>query len=100
MAPIRVETGRYGANRIPVHQRLCPFCDASVEDEYHFIFECDMYNDERKSLMDYLRTVEPNFTRLNRNEQLKLVFGNQHNEGIRTLTKTLSICFDKRPTFL
>ena len=34
VAPIKIETCRYGINRIPVNERLCESCE-SVEDEYH-----------------------------------------------------------------
>ena len=31
VAPLKIETGRYGANRVPVEERLCETCN-SVED--------------------------------------------------------------------
>jgi hypothetical protein len=40
--PLRVETGRY--RNIPRHERLCLFCDRGfVEDEIHFVTECDLH---------------------------------------------------------
>ena len=37
---LRIETGRYGSNRIERHERLCEVCTSGqVEDEYHFLFE-------------------------------------------------------------
>ena len=34
---LRIETGRYGRNRIERHERLCELCTSGqVEDEYHF----------------------------------------------------------------
>ena len=43
VAPIRVETGRY--ERLPLNIRLCPFCNAEIEDELHVLTVCPMYTD-------------------------------------------------------
>ena len=41
---LNIETGRF--YNIERHHRLCNMCDKQeVEDEYHFILECDKYND-------------------------------------------------------
>ena len=37
VAPIKIETCRYGLNRAPVDQRVCKTCNV-VEDEFHFMF--------------------------------------------------------------
>ena len=39
VAPIKLETCRYGLNRMPVDQRLCESCNV-VEDECHVIMHC------------------------------------------------------------
>ena len=36
VAPLKIETGRYGVNRVPVEERLCETCN-SVEDEFHVL---------------------------------------------------------------
>ena len=44
--PLRVETERFVGE--PLEQRTCSLCHAdSIEDEVHFLFECDTYNDLR-----------------------------------------------------
>lgn len=44
--PLRIETGRYVGE--PVEQRLCRFCALNaVEDERHFLLECELYNQIR-----------------------------------------------------
>ena len=41
-----IETGRYYS--IARNERLCSMCNKNaIEDEYHFILECDKYNDIR-----------------------------------------------------
>ena len=47
---LRVETGRWTRPVTPREERTCPMCN-KLEDEYHMIFECDMYNELRKTLI-------------------------------------------------
>ncbi len=45
---LRIETGRYGRNRVPIDERYCTICDArDIEDEYHFVIVCPRYNELR-----------------------------------------------------
>ena len=45
---LRIESGRYGRDRLERHQRLCQFCDSQeIEDEYHFIIKCKLYKNIR-----------------------------------------------------
>ena len=43
---LSIETGRY--HNIVQTNRLCPICHTDIEDEFHFILKCPMYNDLRK----------------------------------------------------
>ena len=44
---LRIETGRH--SNIPREQRVCELCEANkVEDEHHFILECQAYEEIRK----------------------------------------------------
>ena len=52
-----IETGRYAKPiATPIDKRLCFHCK-QVENEYHLIFECSLYNSERKSLYDDLSNI-------------------------------------------
>ena len=50
---------------IALEFRLCLFYDDNVEDEYHFFFSCNLYNDLRSSLFDYLQQDVPDFDTFN-----------------------------------
>ena len=44
---LMIEAGRWNRpHRTPRGQRICTVCN-QLEDEYHFLFECRLYNDER-----------------------------------------------------
>ena len=50
---LSIETGRHGANKTPLHQRLCSMCHV-IEDELHFLVSCRIYTDERNKLYESL----------------------------------------------
>ena len=44
----KVETGRYGSQRMDYNPRICYQCNKDeVEDEFHFILICPAYSDIR-----------------------------------------------------
>ena len=49
--PLEVETGRY--RNVPREQRLCHNCIV-VEDEVHFLTECELYNYIRNTMIENL----------------------------------------------
>ena len=52
-----IEAGRWNRpHPTPREQRLCTVCN-QLEDEYHLLFECSLYNDERVAYLKpyYLR---------------------------------------------
>ena len=57
---LEVETGRWARPvRKPLNERLCTFCGV-LEDEYHFILECTVYNEERAKFMKKRFWKRPN----------------------------------------
>ena len=54
---LHIETGRYGKNRIERNERVCQMCSTGdIEDEYYFVFICDIYNELRiKYISTYYR---------------------------------------------
>ena len=45
---LKIETGRYTKPYTPRENRICELCD-DIENEYHVIFNCPLYNSVRKS---------------------------------------------------
>ena len=68
VAPIKIETCRYGLNRLPVDQRLCESCN-ELEDEFHVIMNCGMYVDIRTSLLQSVSTITSDFLNKPQDEQ-------------------------------
>jgi hypothetical protein len=83
---IRLETGRY--ERIWAKERYCPFCPTQVEDEFHDISKCMLYDDMRKVLYAKALSVNGSFHTMTGVEQFVFLFSSL--ELIRLSAKT---CF-------
>ena len=76
--PIRLETGRFC--RLPVDNRLCELCNlGKVEDEFHFMMECSLYQGERERLFNALNV---DIRDDNKEEVFKDLFRNNWREVI------------------
>ena len=77
---IRIETGRFERPKLDANLRFCPACNvnASIEDEFHFIFQCVAYNDLRAIWLSKLKLPE-NFLDLQTPEKLKIVLNKAEN---------------------
>jgi hypothetical protein len=61
--PIHIETGRFA--KIPLNERVCVFCHKNqVEDEKHFLLDCDLYNDLRFNLFQHMCILDNDFMNL------------------------------------
>jgi hypothetical protein len=60
---LSVEKGRH--LKLPRVKRLCTLCSCNaVEDETHFILECEKYSNERKIFLDKVYSVHQDFVNL------------------------------------
>ena len=92
---LRIETGRYARNRLDRALRLCTLCDKSdLEDEYHFVLVCPVYDSIRKKYIRPFYYKRPNifkFINLMQTNQLTV---------LRNLGKFLSESFALRKTLM
>ena len=74
---LRIETGRYNLpTPIPAEERFCWFCSNQlVEDELHFLFDCDLYKSmpEKDKLIEHCSSVNHSFAFLSNLEKLKFI---------------------------
>lgn len=49
---LMIEVGRHMKPKLPKEQRICQLCNQGIEDEIHFLIECDSYKTLRKPLLD------------------------------------------------
>ena len=66
--PIRIETGRF--ERLKESERICKLCkDNKIENEFHFIFECQLYNNLRGDSLNHVYTFVTDFNNLDLNDK-------------------------------
>lgn len=95
-APIRLETGRY--ERLPVCERVCPFCNGEVEDEVHVILKCPLYDDIRSKMINDACILNSNFS--DYTDKQKLVFLFSTSDLIRICAKTCFLILQRRSSHL
>ena len=71
---LRLETGRFERPKLNENLRLCEICQdgQSIENEFHFIFQCIKYDELRIKLYSKL-TLPENFSDLQNADKFKLV---------------------------
>ncbi len=68
--PLRIETGRF--SNLDEEERTCLVCNSGeIENEKHFLFECDFYLSERNRLEN---DIECNFANLDLKDKFKTIF--------------------------
>ena len=87
VAPIRIETGRYGHNRLPENQRFCFNCQTEVEDEFHVLMFCPLYNDLRNELVHRAELAIPDYHLKMQSVQFQLLLS--HEKIVNVTAKTL-----------
>lgn len=75
--PLRIETGRY--SNTPADERICQMCNLnSVEDEYHFVMNCPLYDDLRTNLFHRAQDLCENFNIYDQNTKFEFLFETCH----------------------
>ena len=77
---LNVETGGWQRpNKVPYEQRFCKCCTTEIEDEYHFIIICPLYEDIRKLFIKPYYRIKPSMYKFlllcktsNKSELIKL----------------------------
>ena len=89
--PIRLETGRF--NNLKIDDRVCMICNnGEIEDEIHFLFSCNKYEDIRAKFISDICRKNPELNNIDKVELLSICF-RQHT---RQLAKYVYNIFEKR----
>ena len=88
--PLEVETSLFKGHKL--EERICKLCTTdSVEDEFHFLFDCPLYNDIRNDLFNEVRLEKPDFIYLDTDDQCKLLFSSSHRKLAKYIHKAFNI---------
>ena len=97
--PLHIETGRYSKPKVPLNERICKFCSQNaIEDEIHFLMDCDFYSDIRRSLFLKAQTCNTDFNNLS--TENKFIFVMNFINLQHSLSNTLAQMFNRRKRLL
>ena len=94
---LKIETGRW--NKTPREERICKQCILNkIEDEKHFLFECQMYINEREDLYNTIETkININPSQIyDYKERLLLIFNSENLGALNALGKFVKNAMQKR----
>ena len=86
-----IEVGRHSGIKNE-NERVCHFYPKKVENEFHFLFECDLYNYQRKNLIDPITNRYHGFTHLTNTLKIDYLMADME----YNLCKYIANCFDIR----
>lgn len=95
---LKIETGRYSRPPLALHERKCILCQSGlVEDERHFLIDCEFYSDIRRILFSEASNYCPNFLELNPYEQFHYLMTSDDLQPI--LASSLYLMYRRRSCF-
>jgi hypothetical protein len=102
---LRIETGRYefvknnAGQRIPLerNKRIRLMSNQNcIEDEYHFLTECQLYTQERQNFFHYISLLNKNFILLSKGDKFFWLITKEDNLIITQLSEYLVKTFKIR----
>lgn len=83
---LAIETGRHVKPKMKLEERVCINCNHGnvIEDEYHFLMNCNKYSECRDTLFNHVESICPAFNDLN--DQEKFSFLMNGNDGDYEIT--------------
>ena len=86
--PLEIEVGRF--RNIPLANRICQMCNSGVvEDEIHFLCECNNYSEYRSSLFSGAEETESNFLCKDSLDKFVYLMSNHKKSVVTFLTKAV-----------
>ena len=92
-----VETQRYCTPIIPRNKRVCIFCNKNeVEDEFHILFDCEIYTRYRHTLFQKLDSIFHNLNVHDKDEFTRKIFCTTDSKAIFYISNYIFKCLLKR----
>ena len=96
-----IELGRYQTDHIPRENGFCPLCKSNqVENETHFLLDCSKYSLQRRTFLNQINEVIPNFERKSTSESIKLLMNSNDYHVNKLVMKFISSSMNKHDALL
>ena len=99
---LMIERGRYFSPKLPRDERFCSTCsDHKINDEKHFIIDCEFCNQERNALsLWFLNVKYIVFNLLGLNKKMEILCNNDDPQFLAIFSKHVFTCMKKRRDFI
>ena len=93
---LEIERGIHTRPKTPVANRICRRCQTTqVDDEIHFLMQCNTFELDRKTLLSEAGKYITNFNTQFDTEQFKSIMSSENHAIINALAKYIYVCFEK-----
>jgi hypothetical protein len=96
---LEIERGRHVNPKVDRAKRLCKLCK-NIEDEFHFLIECKLYDKDRDELFKNIICHIPNFCNMDGMEKFKNIMTSENDIVLSLAGKFIYKSFLKRQQFL
>ena len=86
---LMIEVGRHRG--LGKEERVCPFCPNYVEDEFHFLLECEIYENQRENFLYPIIETIPGFLGLTRAEKIEILMCEMDKNICKYISNSLAI---------
>lgn len=107
---LRIEQGRYTVPVTPINERICKYCecdidnrdprtnnrDPYIDDETHFLLNCDVFDIKRSCLFGKISSIDKKFASLSAQQKLATLLCPSNNKIAKLVNKFINIMFDAR----
>ena len=93
---LMIEKGRH--LKLEPNERICPVCQQGVEDEIHFLVQCNQYQNHRNPLLDICLKTRPQFEFYT--DEHKFVFMMTTPSLMGNVSKFVYTAMNERDTYL
>ena len=97
---LMIEKGRHYRPKLERHDRICPCCKLTVEDECHFLTECPIYTNERNELYTTMRGSSRYFENMTNTDKFIFIMSNEDEFALQKLAKFIFISMKLRTDLL
>ena len=98
---LMIELGRYQTDHISRENRLCLLCKSNqIENETHFLLDCSKYSSQRRTFLNRINELIPNFERKSTSESIKLLMNCNDYHVNKLVMKFISSCMNIRDALL
>ena len=86
---LMIEVGRHRG--LEKEKRVCPFCPNYMEDEFHFLLKCEVYENQRENFLYPIIETIPGFLSLTPTEKIEILMCKMDKNICKYISNSLAV---------